>query len=131
MIPAGRGRWLVFAIAWMLLIFWFSGQSYLPAAPEHWLDFLLKKSAHAGAYALLWYFWYRASHRPLLALVVTLLYALTDEVHQTFVAGRNGWWVDVVIDAVGAVGALLLVRFWLGQRIGFRRGQSLDQNIAE
>jgi VanZ family protein len=32
----------------------------------------------------------------------SVLYASSDEFHQSFVAGRHASWVDVVIDAVGA-----------------------------
>lgn len=42
------------------------------------------------------------------ALVVTLLYALADEFHQTFTPGRSAGARDVLIDA-GAAGAAILV----------------------
>ncbi len=41
---------------------------------------------------------------------MALLYALSDEYHQTFVPGRHGSLVDVMIDAAGVSGALLLDR---------------------
>lgn len=47
----------------------------------------------------------RFGNRPRLALTLAALgaaiYAATDEWHQTFVPGRGGTWVDVVIDCVG------------------------------
>ena len=36
-------------------------------------------------------------------IVICFLYACTDEYHQTFVMGRNGQCIDVLIDIVGAV----------------------------
>jgi VanZ family protein len=43
--------------------------------------------------------------------VLAVLYAVSDEVHQTFVAGRHGSPRDVLIDAVGAaLGLLVAVR---------------------
>jgi VanZ family protein len=44
-----------------------------------------------------------------MAFVVSVLYAASDEYHQTFVPGRNGTPVDVGVDAVGALVALLVV----------------------
>ena len=52
---------------------------------------------------MLWLTLARATHwrRPILATVIALLYACSDEYHQTFVAGRHGSPVDVSIDAIG------------------------------
>ncbi|MBU2577595.1 VanZ family protein, partial [Patescibacteria group bacterium] len=38
-----------------------------------------------------------------LSLVLTVLYALTDEYHQTLVSGRTGKLFDVFIDSMGAL----------------------------
>lgn len=46
---------------------------------------------------------------------LSVLYALSDEYHQTFVPGRNGTFVDLLIDASGALVGLLLFWCW-GQR---------------
>jgi VanZ family protein len=52
-----------------------------------------------------------------LALLICVLYAVSDEVHQTFVPGRGGMVSDVVLDSVGAfIGIwvyLLFKRFFL------------------
>ena len=45
-----------------------------------------------------------------------VLFAISDEIHQSFVPGRQGAAMDVVIDAVGAVGGLFCL--WL---VGRRR----------
>ncbi len=42
----------------------------------------------------------------MLAGGVAFLYAITDEFHQTFVPGRNGNCIDVMIDGAGILGAL-------------------------
>ena len=44
------------------------------------------------------------------AVAIAVAYAVTDELHQTFVPGRNGSPVDVAIDAVGALLAAGLIR---------------------
>ena len=65
------------------------------------LDTVLRKLAHMAEYGLLWWLWTRALGRPDLAAVITLAYAATDELHQTFVEGRHGTPVDVLVDAAG------------------------------
>ena len=36
-----------------------------------------------------------------ISIIVVLLYACSDEIHQTFVAGRSGEVLDVLIDTIG------------------------------
>lgn len=44
----------------------------------------------------------------ILTIVICFVYACTDEYHQTFVNGRTGQFVDVIIDTIGAfIGSLL------------------------
>jgi VanZ family protein len=98
----------------MIAIFWFSAQPDLPHAPGALLDFLLKKGLHAAAYGILAVLWLRplraagVARSELWALVLTVAYAATDELHQTRVPGRTGRLVDVAIDAAGALSALIL-----------------------
>jgi VanZ family protein len=46
------------------------------------------------------------ARRLLLAWVLCLAYALSDEIHQSFVPNRSSDWRDVAADAVGAVAGL-------------------------
>lgn len=115
-------RWLL-PLAWMGLIFVLSAQPDLPRAPGPWLDTLLKKAGHAGAYGVLAWLYQRAL-RPrfrdstalrVVSVGLAIAYALSDEYHQTFVPGRKGRWSDVAVDGVGACGAMLL-DWWLERR---------------
>ena len=105
-------RWLAVAL-WMALIFAFSAQSRLPSAPQPWLDFLFKKSAHFAVFAtlaaLLWRAFEWRSRAWIWAWLLTVIYAISDEWHQSFVAGRHPQATDVLIDACGAATALLVV----------------------
>jgi VanZ family protein len=105
-------RWLP-AIAWMALIFFLSSRSDLPHAPEHWLDVLWKKGAHLCAYAILAILYERALALPrrgkLAALGLTVLYAISDEFHQSFTPGRTPLATDVLIDTAGAFVALYVL----------------------
>ncbi len=121
-------RWLIRwgpALGLMAGIFWFSHQSQLFVFPESWLDLAVKKLGHATGYFLLAmaYRWGLACQRPggrrqaLLAWGMALLYALSDEWHQTFVPGRNGNLVDVAVDGLGA-SLVFLAWPWLVARLG-------------
>ena len=79
-------------------------------------DTIGRKIIHACEYALLAFLWWRAvattslrPHALPLAFLLTVAYAGTDEYHQTFVHGRHGTPVDVLIDSLGAALALTQV----------------------
>jgi VanZ family protein len=97
----------------MGLIFFLSAQPDLSSGLGAW-DVLLRKLAHAGVYAVLFLLWWRALRstgeepRPLAAAwLIAVAYSATDEWHQTFVTGRHGSPLDVLIDAGGASAAAL------------------------
>jgi VanZ family protein len=100
----------------MALIFFFSHQPDLSSGLGVW-DTIGRKLFHAAEYALLCFLWWRAftgMATPAAALAaaaaLSVAYAITDEWHQTFIDGRHGTPVDVVIDAVGIAAACLWVR---------------------
>lgn len=110
-------RWLAL-FAWMALIFFLSAQSTLPSPDDPWIDFLFKKTAHFMAYGILAMLFWRAlpssRHVWQWSWILSVVYACTDEIHQSFVANRHPAARDVLIDACGAATALLLI--WYIQR---------------
>jgi VanZ family protein len=66
---------------------------------------LVRKAAHFTEYGIL--FWLLArgpmANRPYLALMLCVVYALTDEGHQVFVPGRTASLYDVALDSTGAL----------------------------
>jgi VanZ like family len=103
------------ALALMALIFAFSA---MPSDdPDKGLLVLLaRKATHFSEYFLLTVLWWWAlrthlgGRRALLpALAIAIGYAITDELHQTFVDGRVGTWRDVLIDSAGALTAAWLI----------------------
>ena len=86
----------------MLVIFWLSAQPDMSTGLGTW-DTVLRKGAHMTVYGLLWVLWWRALRyrHAALAVVITLAYAVSDEIHQSFVDGRHGAARDVAIDALG------------------------------
>jgi VanZ family protein len=99
----------------MGVIFAFSAQPDLSSGLGVW-DTILRKLAHMAEYGLLWWLWWRALgyRNAAIAVAITLAYAVSDEVHQSFVTGRNGTPVDVAIDAAGI--ALAGIAVVLGSR---------------
>jgi VanZ family protein len=103
-------------LALMGLIFAFSAQPDLNSGLGV-VDTIGRKLIHMAEYGLLWWLWHRALETTSVipAALITLAYAATDEYHQTFVAGRHGSPVDVLIDAAGvaiAIGLHLRRRVW-------------------
>ena len=109
-------------IALMGVIFVLSAQPDLSTGLGFW-DLLLRKLAHLSVYALLTLLWWRAlapvTRNPLAwAALIAFLYAISDEFHQTSVAGRHGSPVDVAIDSAGIAAAILLARSaWFRRRV--------------
>ncbi|MCM1174880.1 MAG: VanZ family protein [Blautia sp.] len=76
----------------------------------------VRKAAHMTEYAVLsvlLYIWlgkrrFTTGKKMLLAIIITAFYAVSDEIHQLFVAGRSGRFTDVLIDSAGAVLGVLL-----------------------
>jgi VanZ family protein len=112
--PARVAALLLPPLLVMGVIFFLSAQTDT-GADRAWWDLVLRKLAHMTEYAVLTVLWWRAlrglgAGRPLvLAIGISLLYAASDEFHQTFVEGRTGTPVDVGIDFVGMLIASAMI----------------------
>lgn len=103
-------------LALMALIFFLSAQQDLSTGLGT-IDLVGRKFVHAGIFGLLCLLLWRAlaPHLPpqtalAAALMATVAYAVSDELHQTFVPTRSGSPLDVAIDTVGAIAAVLVIR---------------------
>ncbi len=95
---------------WAAMIFVLSSVPDLSTGLGTW-DYAARKLLHVLEYAVLGALCLRALGRPLVAGVLASAYAVSDEVHQSFVEGRVGSPVDWAIDTVGvALGVLVLLR---------------------
>jgi len=97
----------------MLIIFSFSSQPSSDLPNFNWADEIVKKGGHIVGYAMLalsyWYALRMQSGQRWLAWLLSVLYALTDELHQSFVPGRYASIWDVLIfDNFGVVISLWL-----------------------
>lgn len=100
-----------FPIIWATFIFFLSSQQALPSLEESLLDYVFKKTAHVFVHAVLYFLLLRAAQKTLpqhsktivwLPLLLTLAYAISDEIHQHFVPGRYGTIRDIGYDLLGA-----------------------------
>lgn len=97
-------------VLWAGLIFGLSSIPSLATDLGTW-DLVLRKLAHATEYAVLGLLLLRATGREGVAALGGVAYAITDEIHQHFVAGRHGAVYDVAIDTAGVlIGVYLLPR---------------------
>lgn len=104
------------------------------------LNIMLRKSAHALEFLVLAILvaWVMFSHGVrgknvvVYVLFVVLFYAVTDEFHQLYVAGRTSRVEDVLIDFIGGVIGVLLYYFTyylIGNKIKIKRyKEGCDQN---
>lgn len=101
---------------WAGVIFFFSSipslQFSLPSTAE---EIILRKGAHFAEFVmlafLLWRLFYvghkfRVRHTFWWAFVLAVIYAASDEFHQTFVLGRTGKIIDAFYDTASALLAL-------------------------
>lgn len=119
----GPSRIILFwgpAIIVMLVIFFLSSRTSSQLPNFGSIDTLIKKGGHMFGYALLTLTYIRGINsvmgKPrspwlvmLLSLCLTILYAMSDEYHQSFTPGRGSDWTDVGIDTAAG---LIAVLFW-------------------
>jgi VanZ family protein len=113
-------RWLP-ALFMMLLIFLVSAQPSSQLPNFDWADGLVKKGGHAVGYAILALLYWRAfdfkDSKRWVAWLLAVLYALTDEFHQSFVPGRHpAIWDVMIFDNFGALMSLWLVNRYRKQK---------------
>ncbi len=72
-------------------------------------NFLIHKLAHVVVYILLFLTSIRAFKNLKYALIFTIFYAVTDEIHQMFVKTRTSSFTDMMIDSISAYAAYLFI----------------------
>ncbi|UKS24184.1 VanZ family protein [Paenibacillus sp. HWE-109] len=93
------------------------------------IEFFIRKAGHVSEFAILALLWSLAlvakQVKVVIALItssfISILYAASDEWHQTFVAGRTGHAIDVAIDSIGVVLAALIILIGFGIRRWIKR----------
>ncbi len=108
----------IYVVIWCGIIFFFSSIPDLKIKQLGFWDFVLRKIAHITEYAILSILVVRAFRLStdfskkkiyVFSTVFSMLYALSDELHQYFVPGRHFATTDLLIDFVGVIIGLI---FW-------------------
>ncbi|PIP56221.1 hypothetical protein COX05_04210 [candidate division WWE3 bacterium CG22_combo_CG10-13_8_21_14_all_39_12] len=106
------------AVIWMSIIFYVSSIPNLELNGElSAYDLVLRKIAHMVEYAILVVLFWWGLEKPLTKraqleiFLMAFIYALSDEFHQNYVPTRDGKLTDVLIDTVGIITAIGLIRY--------------------
>lgn len=87
---------------WVTVIFTLSSIEQVVATKVFVWDFFIKKFAHISEYAILFVLIYRATYKNwILSFVLAMIYAVSDEFHQSFVPGRTATFLDLGMDFSG------------------------------
>lgn len=82
---------------------------------------IVRKTAHFTEFGILSLLWLRTLRRTwegrpypffLISFIISSIYAILDEFHQSFVSVRGSSYIDVFIDSSGAALALLFLRIF-------------------
>lgn len=106
-------------LLWMSLIFYFSSIPGLRSGTSSIaIEIFLRKSAHIFEYLILAillgrifnFYWKTQSLKIGIAtFLISIFYAISDEVHQFFVDDRSGRVFDVMIDGIGILLGILVL----------------------
>jgi VanZ family protein len=100
-------------LLWAVIIFALSSQSNLPSPDSSTFNFIFKKSAHITVFAVFFLLLSRGLHitQPrfdlkknwYIPIGICLFYAVSDEVHQSFVSYRHSSIADIGYDMLGVL----------------------------
>lgn len=126
-----KRKWWMFAlIIWLAIIFICTQLPYFKGANTEdtihktisssyinvkILNLIIRKATHFTVFGVLAVLFFKTLGRfrlsYILSWLLTSLYAISDEWHQSFVPGRESSYKDVLLDSFGAFLALLLIYF--------------------
>ena len=125
---------IILILLWMYIVFGFSGQNGEESSGISFkismlltrnneeisktIEPYIRKIAHFSEYAvggilifllILTFEKISPKVRNISSIIITIIYAIFDEVHQLFVPGREGKIVDVYIDTLGIITGILFI----------------------
>ena len=113
-----RQRWIYFILLvfWASLIYYFSSIPDLKSGLDSAIDLILRKGAHIFVYAVLAFLLLKNFSKTswsysVLGAIISILYAVSDEIHQLSVSGRQGSIWDVGIDSIGIFLGIVFFHF--------------------
>ncbi len=81
----------------------------------------VRKIIHFTEYLILCLLWINAlrvsniKYKYIISILICIIYAFTDEYHQTFINGRTGQLLDVLIDSSGVIVGSII--YYIGSKI--------------
>ena len=136
---------IILILLWMYIVFGFSGQNGEESSGisfkismlltrnneeiSRTIEPYVRKIAHFSEYAvggilifllLLTFEKISPMIRNILSIIITIIYAITDEVHQVFIPGREGKIIDVYIDTLGIITGILFINLIIKIIVGVR-----------
>lgn len=110
--PADKSNEISYWVISVLQLFNIDINSYFGSLA----NFAVRKAAHFSEYfilALLLYSFFKEKYKEhksiCLSIVISFVYACSDEIHQYFIPGRAMMFIDVVIDTAGAAVAMGII----------------------
>lgn len=121
---------IILVVLWMMLIFIMSSFNSVESGNQSnfivnlivdvfnidnidLLSLIIRKLAHFTEYFILGILVYNLissyNKRTYMALIICILYAISDEVHQIFVPGRSCQMYDILIDSLGSLVGIFLI----------------------
>lgn len=98
-----------------------------------YISYFLTKIAHFCEYGILCYFCFlvlirlkKYNLRYIISVLICILYAISDELHQTMSIGRTPRVFDVLIDSLGAITMILVIEIFITIRHIIRIGKKND-----
>jgi len=113
-------HWRILLVVWMAGIYLvssalFASRFSADATEEIFglVNYVIRKLAHMAEFGVLVFLWFRSiqargdqfNTRMVVSVLLAIGYAVTDEIHQSYVPARLGIWTDVLWDSAGALTA--------------------------
>lgn len=86
------------------------------------LNYPIRKLAHYSIYLILGIFVYniflisKIKNKETISIIVCFIYASLDEFHQLFVIGRTAQVKDILIDTLGSITAVIILKYIKNKR---------------
>lgn len=87
------------------------------------LSLIIRKLAHFTEYFILGTLVYNAinnyNKKKYVAIIICILYAISDEIHQIYVPGRSCQILDILIDSIGSINGIyitILINKYISKR---------------
>lgn len=86
---------------------------------ENYVSYPIRKIAHFSEYFILGllviltlYSYGISKNIVILSFLICILYSLSDEIHQLFICDRNGNIIDVLVDSIGSLCGINLIKHY-------------------